>query len=83
MMLVKNLMLLAVSLPGHYMFCRFMWTFRHTRDLFWVALLPLNVLPVILTDLPTIRLLAALCIAGGLTQLFLADRIRKHGLRFV
>ena len=23
------------------------------------------------------------CIAGGLTQLFLADRIRKHGLRFV
>ena len=83
MMLVKNLVLLAVSLPGHYMFCRFMWTFRHTRDLFWVALLPLNVLPVILTDLPTIRLLAALCIAGGLTQLFLADRIRKHGLRFV
>jgi len=81
--LVKNLCLLAITLPGHAMFGKFMWYFKHTRDIYWVLLLPLNVLPAVLTDLPAIRLLSALCIAAGCLQLFLSDRIRKHGLQFV
>ena len=28
-----------------------MWYFKHTRDIYWVMLLPLNVLPAILADL--------------------------------
>jgi hypothetical protein len=60
-----------------------MWTFKHNRDIYWVLLLPLNVLPAVLTDLFAIRLLSALCIAAGCLQLFLSDRIRKHGLQFV
>jgi hypothetical protein len=43
-----------IQLPGHAMFAKFMWYFKHTRDLYWVLLLPLNVLPAILTDLPQV-----------------------------
>ena len=66
-----------------FVLARFMWTFKHSRDIYWVLLLPLNVLPAVLTDLFAIRLLSALCIAAGCLQLFLSDRIRKHGLQFV
>lgn len=79
----RNLGLLAVAVPGHAMFGRFLWSFKQTRDLYWVLLLPLNVLPIVLADLPSIRLLALLSIAAGSLQLFLSSRIRRFGLQFV
>ena len=79
----KNLSLLAVALPGHAMFGRFLWSFKQARDLYLVLLLPLNVLPIVLADLPSIRLLALLAIAAGSLQLFLSSRIRRFGLQFV
>lgn len=79
----KNLGLLAVAVPGHVMFGRFLWSFQQTRDLYWVLLLPLNVLPIVLADLPSVRLLALLSIAAGSLQLFLSSRIRRFGLQFV
>jgi hypothetical protein len=79
----KNLGLLAVTLPGHAMFGRFLWSFKQTRDLYWVLLLPLNVLPIVLADLASIRLLAVLAIAAGSLQLLLSSRIRRFGLQFV
>jgi len=81
--LMKNLGLLLVTVPAHFLFCRFIWNFNHARDLYWVLLLPINLLPILLADLASIRLLAALAIAEGGLQLFLRDRIRRHGQRFV
>jgi hypothetical protein len=80
---LKNLCLLAITLPGLSLFCSFMRTFKHTRDLYWILLLPLNVFPAFLSDIPSTRLLAVLCIVAGCLQLFLSDRIRKYGLQFV
>lgn len=80
---VRNLLALAVTIPGHSMFASFMWNFKHTRDIYWVLLLPLNFLPIMVSDLPSVRLLGALGIAEGAMQLFLSNRIKRHGMQFV
>lgn len=80
---LRNLFSLAVTIPGHWMFANFMWSFRHTRDIYWVLLLPLNFLPIFMSDLPSVRLLGALGIAEGCMQLFLSNRIKRHGMQFV
>uniref|UniRef100_A0A7S0HD59 Uncharacterized protein n=1 Tax=Hanusia phi TaxID=3032 RepID=A0A7S0HD59_9CRYP len=79
----KNLAMLALTIPGHVMFAGFLWNFRHSRDFYWVILLPLNALPVILADLQAVRLLGVLGVVAGILQLFLSYRIRKFGLQFV
>jgi hypothetical protein len=48
-----------------------------------VLLLPVNVLPLMLSDLPAVRMLGALGIAAGALQLVLSNRIRRHGMQFV
>ena len=48
-----------------------------------MLLLPVNVLPLMLSDLPAVRMLGALGIAAGALQLVLSNRIRRHGMQFV
>jgi len=75
-------MLLAVA-PTHTYFNIFLWKQQRQSEL-WVALLmPLCAIPILLAEIPAMRLLGAYGIVGGLVHLYSMHRVKKEGLRLI
>ncbi|CAK0743676.1 hypothetical protein CVIRNUC_001488 [Coccomyxa viridis] len=82
-LLIKNLALLALALPNHILFLRYVWSRKGALAAILVGLSPLSTLAALLTDLQSIRLLSGLAIAMAAVQLIHMRSVRQEGLRII
>eukprot|EP00742_Colponemidia_sp_Colp-10_P009350 GILJ01010188.1.p1 GENE.GILJ01010188.1~~GILJ01010188.1.p1 ORF type:complete len:1062 (+),score=129.11 GILJ01010188.1:180-3188(+) len=81
--ILKNLFLMVLPLPNLILFTKFLWSSVQQNDMILLALMPLNILAVVMADFRNIQALACLSIAGGLIQLLMWRQVRRQGQRFI
>jgi hypothetical protein len=81
--LVKNIILLFLTLANHFLFNSFMWNYVKQNDILLLLTTPMNVPAAIITDIVSIRLLALLGIAYALAQYLVSRQIRISGMRLI
>jgi len=80
---VQHVAMLAAVAPTHTYFNVFLWNHKRQSEL-WVALLvPLCAVPILLAELPALRLLGAYGVVGGLLHLYYMNKMKKEGLRLI
>eukprot|EP00899_Mesostigma_viride_P019112 jgi/Mesvir1/27201/Mv07047-RA.1 len=82
--LARNLGSLLLLAPTHVFFNRFLWdsSVRRAESLL-LLLTPLCVPPLLLTDIGTVRTLAALGAVEGVVQYFASRNVRMAGMRYI
>lgn len=80
---IKNALLLFVTLPNQVLFNTFMWDNVKQSNMMLVSLTPLNLPAVLLSDVSTVRVLAALGVAFALVQFLVSRRVRLAGLKYI
>jgi len=83
LVLAKNYILLACTFPTQYSLLSFIWEMRYTTTFSLLCMGPLNIVPLLLTDLAAIRLLAILGMAGSFYQYYLSQQIHQQGLKLI
>jgi hypothetical protein len=81
----RDLALLAITSATHWHVNRFFWAFERAEgaDWLWIALLPLQVLPIVAGGSTALRLLGAIGLAAGATVVYVAKQIKDEGQRFI
>ncbi|KAH6558160.1 hypothetical protein KP509_1Z076600 [Ceratopteris richardii] len=80
---VKNILLLLITLPNQFIFNQFMWNRLKQRDMWILLVTPLNLLPLFITDMSGIRALSLLGIMYAIIQYFVSRHVRIAGMRFI
>lgn len=80
---VKNTLLLLITLPNQLMFNRFMWDSLKQPDMWLLLVTPLNLPPLIVTDMSAIRALSLLGIMYALIQYLVSRHVRIAGMKFI
>ncbi|MCO5577316.1 hypothetical protein L7F22_031144 [Adiantum nelumboides] len=80
---VKNALLLLVTLPNQLMFNRFMWDSLKQPDMWLLLVTPLNLPPLFITDMSAIRALSLLGIIYALIQYLVSRHVRIAGMKFI
>lgn len=80
---VKNMALLVLTLPSHILFNRFVWSYSKQADYTPLLSIPLNLPPVIITDVLKIKILGLLGIIYSLAQYLISRQQHLSGLKFI
>lgn len=80
---VKNLALLVLTVPGHILFNRFVWTYSKQADSTPLLSIPLNLPSIILTDVIQVRILALLGVIYSLAQTLISRQQYISGLKYI
>ena len=80
----KNLAALALAIPNHVLFSRFLWMWAqpHGGGALLLAT-PLNVPALLLTDIRAVRLLAAGGLAVAAAHYFIGQHVKRAGERIL
>lgn len=81
--LVKNIILLGLTTPNHFLFNRFMWNYLKQSDMLLLLTTPMNLPAAIITDIVSIRFLACLGMVYALVQYIISRNIRMAGMRLI
>lgn len=81
--LVKNMFLLILTVPNHFLFNNFMWDYVKQSDFVLLLTTPMNLPAAIITDVVSIRILALLGIAYAISQYIVTRHIRITGMRLI
>lgn len=74
--LVKNIILLMLTTPNHFLFNRFMWNYLKQSDITLLLTTPMNLPVAIITDIVSIRFLACIGMVYALVQYLISRNIR-------
>ncbi|XP_047958204.1 uncharacterized protein LOC125203797 [Salvia hispanica] len=77
---VKNLALLVLTFPSHILFNRFVWSYTKQADSRPLLTIPLNLPPIIMTDIMKIKILGLLGVIYSLVQYLISRRQYLSGL---
>lgn len=80
---VKNLALLILTFPSHILFNRFVWSYSKQTDSTPLLTMPLNLPPLIITDVLKIRILAGLGLLYSLAQYLISRQQYLSGLKYI
>ncbi|MBA0606123.1 hypothetical protein Godav_018635 [Gossypium davidsonii] len=80
---VKNLALLILTFPSHILFNRFVWTYSKTTDSTPLLTLPLNLPPIVISDLVKIRVLGLLGIIYSVAQYIISRQQYISGMKYI
>ncbi|KAG6422465.1 hypothetical protein SASPL_119037 [Salvia splendens] len=79
---VKNLALLVLTFPSHILFNRFVWSYTK-QDSRPLLTIPLNLPPVIMTDIIKIKILGLLGVIYSLAQYLISRQQYLSGLKYI
>ncbi|XP_051122090.1 uncharacterized protein LOC127245314 [Andrographis paniculata] len=80
---VKNLALLVMTIPSHILFNQFVWSFTKQADSKPLLTIPLNLPPVIVTDLIQVKVLGLLGVIYSLAQYLISRQQYLSGLKYI
>ncbi|XP_057950255.1 uncharacterized protein LOC131145161 [Malania oleifera] len=80
---VKNVALLILTFPSHILFNRFVWSYTKQTDSTPLLTLPLNLPPIIITDVIKIKILGLLGIIYSLAQYLISRQQYITGLKYI
>lgn len=80
---VKNLALLVLTFPSHILFNRFVWSHTKQADSRPLLTIPLNLPPVIMTDIIKIKILGLLGVIYSLAQYLISRQQYLSGLKYI
>lgn len=80
---IKNVLLFFVTLPSHYFFNLFLWTFQKQNQLLWIFITPINILPTIFANVNEINILGILGILFGIIQYWIEKKKEKYGKQII
>ncbi|KAG6425555.1 hypothetical protein SASPL_115996 [Salvia splendens] len=80
---VKNLALLVLTFPSHILFNRFVWSYTKQADSWPLLTIPLNLPPVIMTDIIKIKILGLLGVIYSLAQYLISRQQYLSGLKYI
>lgn len=80
---VKNLALLVMTFPSHILFNGFVWSYTKQADSRPLLTIPLNLPPVIITDIIKIKILGLLGVIYSLAQYLISRQQYLSGLRYI
>ncbi|KAI3942997.1 hypothetical protein MKW98_005509 [Papaver atlanticum] len=80
---VKNTALLILTFPSHILFNQFVWS--HTKQVYSRPLLtmPLNLPPVIITDVIKVKILGLLGLIYSLAQYLISRQLHITGMKYI
>jgi hypothetical protein len=79
----KNFVLAVATTPSHMHLLEHIWSMRHQSDFTLLLLLPLNILPIVLADIPALHLVGLIGFAGVTFLLYSARQIKQHGMQII
>ena len=79
----KHLLMLAVVAPTHASFNLFLWNSTRQSELKVMVAMPLCLIPVLMAEIPAMRLLGVYGIIGGLGHLYAMRKLKREGLRMI
>ncbi|OVA09701.1 hypothetical protein BVC80_9101g239 [Macleaya cordata] len=80
---VKNTALLILTFPSHILFNRFVWSHTKQEDSRPLLTMPLNLPPVIITDVIKVKILGLLGIIYSLAQYLISRQLHITGLKYI
>lgn len=80
---VKNVALLILTFPSHILFNRFVWSYAMKSDSTPLLTIPLDLPPVIITDVIKIRILGLLGMVYSLAQYLISRQQYISGLKYI
>ncbi|KAH6809828.1 no exine formation 1 [Perilla frutescens var. frutescens] len=80
---VKNLALLVLTFPSHILFNRFVWSYTKQADSRPLLTIPLNLPPVLMTDIMKIKILGLLGVIYSLGQYLISRQQYLSGLKYI
>lgn len=80
---LKGVSATLCSVPNHAMFLVYLWRRRKQAEWLLVVSTPLNVLPVLFSDVHAARLLAAAAILAASIQFVAMRRVRRRGMELI
>ncbi|KAG6426678.1 hypothetical protein SASPL_110905 [Salvia splendens] len=80
---VKNLALLVLTFPRHILFNRFVWSYTKQADSRPLLTIPLNLPPIIMTDIMKIKILGLLGVIYSLAQYLISRQQYLSGLKYI
>ncbi|KAK2973823.1 hypothetical protein RJ640_011751 [Escallonia rubra] len=80
---VKNVALLILTFPSHILFNRFVWSYTKQTDSTPLLTIPLNLPPVIMTDVIKVRVLGLLGVIYSLAQYLISRQQHISGLKYI
>lgn len=80
---VKNVALLILTFPSHILFNRFVWSYAMKSDSTPLLTIPLDLPPVIITDVVKIRILGLLGMVYSLAQYLISRQQYISGLKYI
>ncbi|KAF5196502.1 no exine formation [Thalictrum thalictroides] len=80
---VKNSALLILTFPSHILFNRFVWSHTKETDLKPLLTLPLNLAPIIITDVIKVKVLGLLGVIYSLAQYLISRQLHISGLKYI
>ncbi|GBG84594.1 hypothetical protein CBR_g38877 [Chara braunii] len=81
--IVKNGLLLVISLPNHTIFNKFMWDYSRLSNVILLCITPLNILSIVFSDITTIRVLGVIGMVYATVQFFISRHVRIMGLKYI
>jgi len=79
----KNLLALALTLPNHILFSRFLWLRAHRGGNALLLATPLNAPALLLTNVRGVRLLAAGGLLAAAAHYFVGQHVKRAGERIL
>ncbi|PIN17037.1 hypothetical protein CDL12_10307 [Handroanthus impetiginosus] len=80
---VKNLALLILTFPSHILFNQFVWSYTKQADSRPLLTIPLNLPPVIMTDIIKIKILGLLGVIYSLAQYLISRQQYLSGMKYI
>ncbi|KAJ0560225.1 hypothetical protein HanHA300_Chr06g0209101 [Helianthus annuus] len=80
---VKNLALLILTFPSHILFNQFVWSYKKRNDSVPLLTIPLNLPPLLITDVVKVRILGLLGIIYSLIQYLISRQQYMSGLKYI
>jgi len=75
----KNLLFLIMTLPSHYYFNQFLWSFPKQTGFLWLLISPINIVPAFFANLSSIQMLGVLGLLAGAIQFLYRTQIQRFG----
>ncbi|KAK3021110.1 hypothetical protein RJ639_045494, partial [Escallonia herrerae] len=80
---VKNVALLILTFPSHILFNRFVWSYTKQTGSTPLLTIPLNLPPIIMTDVIKVRVLGLLGVIYSLAQYLISRQQHISGLKYI